>query len=114
MAALAYPFASQKVVSPFLEMGAYEALWMQHGASFKTIAEKFRTQPGALPSDLVLPEIASNTADRAMRLASRYGVMDFGSGFTAQVSILRNYETRYTPWNCFTFEVGGTLSRCVP
>jgi len=77
MAALARPFASNKVVSPFLEMGAYEVLWMQEGASFKTIADKFRAQLSALPSDLVLAEVAANTADRAIRLASRYGVPDF-------------------------------------
>jgi DNA processing protein len=59
-------------------MGAYESLWMQHGASFKTIAEQFRSQPGALPSDLVLPEVAWNTAERAMQQASRHASLDFG------------------------------------
>jgi len=78
MAVLAHPFASQKTVSPFLEMGAYEALWMQQGASFKTVADNFQAQPGALPSDLVLPEVAWNTAERAMARASRQGVADFG------------------------------------
>lgn len=78
MATLAQPFSSQKAVSPFIEMGAYESLWMQQGASFKTVAEKFRAQPGALPSDLVLPEVAFNTAQRALQLADRYGVPDFG------------------------------------
>jgi DNA processing protein len=78
MAALPQSFASRKAISPLVEMGAYEGLWMQEGASFKTIAEKFRAQPGALPSDLVLPEIAFNTAERAMQLASRNTVEEFG------------------------------------
>lgn len=36
-----------------LELGAYEVLWSEHNASFKTIAERFRDAPGARPSDLV-------------------------------------------------------------
>jgi DNA processing protein len=78
MAALVHTFSSLKAVAPFVEMGAYEALWMRRGASFKTIAEEFRAQPGALPSDLVLPEVAWNTADRAFQRASHNGVADFG------------------------------------
>lgn len=77
MAALAHLFASPKAVSPFLEMGAYEALWMQQGASFKTIAETFKAQPSALPSDLVLPEVAWNTAERALQRAFHQGVENF-------------------------------------
>jgi DNA processing protein len=36
-----------------LEVGAYEALWAEQGASFKSLAERFRSAPGARPSDLV-------------------------------------------------------------
>jgi len=36
-----------------LEVGAYEALWNAHNASFKSIADIFREQPGSTPSDLV-------------------------------------------------------------
>jgi DNA processing protein len=36
-----------------LELGAYEALWTAQNASFKTLADAFRNQPGARPSDLV-------------------------------------------------------------
>ena len=40
-------------ISPVLEMGAYEALWDEPGASFKKIAERFRDAPGSMPSDFV-------------------------------------------------------------
>ncbi|MEX2206026.1 MAG: DNA-processing protein DprA [Myxococcota bacterium] len=40
-------------VSPFLEVGAYEALWAEKGATFRRVAERFRTNLDALPSDLV-------------------------------------------------------------
>lgn len=77
MASVAEPFASHKTISPFIEMGAYESLWMQAGASFKTIAEQFNSQPGALPSDLVLPEVALNTAERAFKRSLHNNVSDF-------------------------------------
>jgi len=35
------------------EITAYEYLWIQEGASFKTIAELFRRHPNSTPSDLV-------------------------------------------------------------
>ena len=43
-------------IIPAVEMGAYEALWAEPGASFKTIAAKFKAAPNLLPSDLVSPE----------------------------------------------------------
>lgn len=36
-----------------LEIGAYEAMWCEHNASFKSIAERFRGAPGSRPSHLV-------------------------------------------------------------
>lgn len=42
-----------KAISPFYEMAAYEALWDEQGASFKTIADRFRAHPDARPSDFI-------------------------------------------------------------
>ena len=42
-------------ISPIRELGAYEALWLERGASFKTLAERFAKYPDALPSDFVSP-----------------------------------------------------------
>lgn len=41
------------------EMCAYESLWMGQGAWFANLAELFRTNPGALPSELVPEEEVS-------------------------------------------------------
>jgi DNA processing protein len=46
------------------EMCAYESLWMGQGAWFANLAELFRTNPGALPSELVPEEEVSRV--RAM------------------------------------------------
>lgn len=40
-----------------VEMTAYEYLWTQKNASFKTIADLFRKNPNSIPSELVNPEI---------------------------------------------------------
>ncbi len=47
-----------------LELGAYEALWTEHNASFKSLAEKFAESPDARPSDFI-------PKDEARRVASR-------------------------------------------
>lgn len=68
-------------VSPLLELGAYEWLWAQPGATFKSLAEKFRARPDALPSDFVPANLAEATAREVVaKLASR-GVERFGLTF---------------------------------
>jgi DNA processing protein len=75
------PFA----VSPMLEMGAYEALWDESGASFKTISAKFRSTPGALPSSFVETSTATkyanfvNTRFKKAKIR-RFGVRVHGAG----------------------------------
>ena len=78
MSALAIASPQLKSVSPLLEMGAYEALWSEKGASFKTLADKFRENPQALPSDFVRPAIAERYANLALDNAERKGVLNFG------------------------------------
>lgn len=65
-------------VSPFLEMGAYEALWLEKGATFKTIAERFSADPSALPSDFVSPSEAQQRAHEVMTRFKKAGVHRFG------------------------------------
>lgn len=66
-------------LSPWLEMGAYEALWdRQERASFKTMADRFRADPDALPSDFVSPTIALKYAQRADDLLKAHGAARYG------------------------------------
>lgn len=72
-------------ISPMLELGAYEALWDEEKASFKTIAEKFAKAPGTVPSDLVATSKAERYADELLthvRLnkITRFGVRVHGAG----------------------------------
>ena len=58
-----------------LEIGAYEALWSETGASFKSLAERFAEQPGARPSDLVPEDEARKVGARVLaRLRDRTDV----------------------------------------
>jgi len=81
----AFDFGALQPISPWLEMGAYEALWLEQGATFKTISEKFRKIPDARPSDFVPParalELAAQ-ADRKIRAftSANYGVRVHGGG----------------------------------
>lgn len=69
---------SVRAISPRREMGAYEALWLEEGASSKTIADKFRSQPGALPSDFVNENLAEQRARETLAVLLKGGVRDFG------------------------------------
>ncbi|MBB2148935.1 DNA-processing protein DprA [Pedobacter gandavensis] len=40
-------------ISPLKEIAAYESLWTNRKASFKTLSELFASQPGSRPSDFV-------------------------------------------------------------
>lgn len=65
-------------ISPRLEMGAYEALWLEPGATFKRIADRFAADPHALPSDFVPTEVADQTAEEAASAIHSAGVSRFG------------------------------------
>jgi DNA processing protein len=43
-------------ISPLREAAAYESLWLSEGAWFKSVAELFDRNPGAVPSELVPAE----------------------------------------------------------
>ena len=51
-----------RAISPFREMGAYEALWCRAGTTFKSLAKQFARRPDSLPSDFVSTEEAQECA----------------------------------------------------
>ena len=65
-------------ISPRREFGAYEALWLEQGATFKTLADKFAKDPVARPSDFVQPAIAESRAEEVLRKLKADGVDRFG------------------------------------
>ena len=72
-----------QTVFPFLEMGAYEAIWAEdRGTTFKRLAERFAAHPDYLPSAFVpvgkAREYAHSALDR-LGSAGRFGVRLYGA-----------------------------------
>ena len=67
-----------KAVSPFLEMGAYEALWLRPGTTFRSLAARFAARPGSLPSDFAPPDEAEACAVYVRERFAAAGVGRFG------------------------------------
>ena len=77
MAISTVPLQEQSI-SPWRELGSYEALWSRTGTTFKQIADLFRGRPDALPSDFVSREIADKFARDATEILRQANITDFG------------------------------------
>lgn len=72
-------------VSPFREMGAYEALWSNPKTTFKSLSQMFAQHPGRLPSDFV-PSIEAHECAEFVKQRfeeakiGRFGVRVYGAG----------------------------------
>jgi DNA processing protein len=69
---------AERAVSPFIELGAYEALWDEQSASFKSLADLFSKQEGALPSDFVERSRAESYANDVHSRLKDAGVRSYG------------------------------------
>ena len=67
-----------RAVSPFLEMGAYEALWSHPDTTFKSLSERFARCLGSVSSDFVPREQAYACAAFVKRRFAEAGVKRFG------------------------------------
>ncbi|HEV7911244.1 MAG TPA: DNA-processing protein DprA [Methylocella sp.] len=65
-------------ISPQREMGAYEALWDEDGATFKTISEKLSKRPDTVPSDLVEPKRVEKYREAVRDVMAKANVERFG------------------------------------
>jgi DNA processing protein len=69
-----------RAISPWREMGAYEALWSDTKAWFKSIADRFAAHQGSLPSDFFSMDrnVPQEYAERANALFQKGGVKRYG------------------------------------
>ena len=65
-------------VSPFAEMGAYEAIWAEENVTFKALAERFAANPGSVPSDFVSAAKSAEYAHSTKATLARAGIHRFG------------------------------------
>lgn len=68
----------ERAISPFEEMAAYEALWSEQGATFRTIADKFRKCPDTVPSEMVPENIRKKFKSILKDIFVQYEVDNFG------------------------------------
>lgn len=68
----------QPSLSPLVEMGAYEALWLNEGATTKRLADRFRKSPGAVPSDFVDRGRALECATEVRAIFNRLQIDNWG------------------------------------
>ncbi len=69
---------AQKDVAPWLEMGAWEWLWINKVSTYAEMAEIFRRAPDLLSSDLVSEAAARATSKAVAAQLSKAGVNHFG------------------------------------
>ena len=67
-----------RAISPFREMGAYEALWTRPKTTFKSLSNTFAQYPGSVPSDFVSNDEAYNCAKFVMQRFTEAKVGKFG------------------------------------
>ena len=67
------------VVSPQLEMGAFEALWATKGvSSFKQFRDKLKSEGVGLASELVGTDIALDFYEKTIKHLEKSGIKNFG------------------------------------
>ena len=71
-------YFAQKAVSPLVELGAYEWLWLNRVDSLSAYAELARPRPGLLPSELAAESAARDTAREAIDRLGKSGAGQFG------------------------------------
>ena len=67
-----------RAISPFLEMGAYEALWAEPKTTFKSLSARFAQHPDSVPSDFVSPREAYECAVFVRQRFEEAGIERFG------------------------------------
>ncbi len=65
-------------ISPYMEMGAFEALWDQPRMTFKKVAELQKRVPGSRLSQFVEEQKARDCADRVLELFNDANLEDVG------------------------------------
>lgn len=69
---------NRKPISSNLEIGAYEALWLDEKTTFKSLAKLFEQHPNSLPSDFVSLDRSLEIAHQVLQKIKGSGVNDFG------------------------------------
>ena len=67
--------------SAWRDIGAYEALWLEAGASFKTASDRLRATPNGRASDIISAGIADECSRQIQARFAKAGLRDVGLRF---------------------------------
>jgi DNA processing protein len=101
--ALAVFAGSSRPGQNWREMGAYEALWLEPGASFKRIAELIAAAPTGRASDLVSASVADERAEEVQRRFAKAGLGDVGLRFHGTAEYPERLKDAAYPLRAFYF-----------
>jgi DNA processing protein len=87
----------------WVEMGAYEALWLQPGASFKSVAERIAATASGNASDLIASDLASECADKLRHRFAKAKLSDIGMRFFGEVEYPSELGDACYPLRAFYF-----------
>lgn len=78
-------YFTSRPINPVEEMCAYESLWLNQGAWFANLADLFKKNPQAVPSDLVDPELIRDSHFRLLeeigeQALTKIGIRVHGAG----------------------------------
>lgn len=65
-------------VSLFIEMGAYETIWLNEKETFKSVSERFKKNPDAFPSEFVSENESRKNADEVVNIFRKANIEKFG------------------------------------
>ena len=95
-------------ISPFQELGAYEVLWAERGASVARLAARFEENLDTLPSDLVPHDEAVEMARTVSRMLKEAESSSGASVSTGLASTRSSCATPSTRWSCCTTPARGS------
>lgn len=94
----------ERAVSPFAEFGAYEALWDEQGASFKSIAARFAVDDDILPTDLIPRAHAMDYANKAHAMLLDAGITRYGVRVNGTLDYPDRLREADHPLEVFTYQ----------
>jgi DNA processing protein len=93
-----------RAVSPYREMGAYEALWDDLRETFVSIARRFAERPGAIPSNFVPESKARECAEFVKHRLEMADVRRFGVQVNGAGEYPRRLRDAYRPAELLYFQ----------
>ena len=102
--ALEFPDVPISSISPYLEMGAYEVLWSEPKATFRSLSKRFAKHPDCVPSNFVYRDEALRSAAFVKNRFEQAGVKKFGVQVYGTSEYPAKLRDAAYPLECFYYQ----------